>query len=102
MMPKATGAPRSFSSRPTAAQSFTWHPHVGEVGHTAVFGWTSSGKTTFLAFLQCALLRTLSATDTMIVFDKDQGMQVAVMANGGSYVCPAPRPCQRVCAAADL
>jgi type IV secretion system protein VirB4 len=66
---------------------FSWHPHVGEVGHTAVFGWTSSGKTTFLAFLQCALLRVLSATDTMIVFDKDQGMQVAVMANGGRYVC---------------
>jgi type IV secretion system protein VirB4 len=65
---------------------FSWHPHVGEVGHTAVFGWTGSGKTTFLAFLQSALLRVLSAADTMIVFDKDQGMQVAVMANGGSYV----------------
>jgi type IV secretion system protein VirB4 len=65
---------------------YSWHPHVGEVGHTAVFGWTGSGKTTFLAFLQVALLRVLSATDTMIVFDKDQGMQVAVMANGGAYV----------------
>jgi type IV secretion system protein VirB4 len=39
-----------------------------------------------LAFLQSALHRVLSATDTMIVFDKDQGMQVGVMANGGSYV----------------
>lgn len=65
---------------------FSWHPHVGEVGHTAVFGRTGSGKTLFLSVLQCALLRVLSASDTMIVFDKDQGMQVAVMANGGSYV----------------
>jgi type IV secretion system protein VirB4 len=65
---------------------FNWHPHVGEVGHIAVFGWTGSGKTTFLVFLQSALLRVLSASDTMIVFDKDQGMQVGVMANGGSYV----------------
>jgi type IV secretion system protein VirB4 len=66
---------------------FSWHPHVGEVGHTAVFGRTGSGKTLFLSMLQCALLGVLSARDTMIVFDKDQGMQVVVMANGGSYVC---------------
>jgi type IV secretion system protein VirB4 len=65
---------------------YSWHPHVGEVGHTAVFGFTGSGKTILLAFLLCALLRVLAATDTMIVFDKDQGMQVTVMANGGAYV----------------
>lgn len=65
---------------------YNWHPHVGEIGHTAVFGFTGSGKTLFLVFLMCALLRVLRATDTMIVFDKDQGMQVGVMANGGSYV----------------
>ena len=62
---------------------FNWHPHVGEVGHIAVFGWTGSRKTTFLVFLQSALLEAPSASDTMIVFDKDQGMQVGVMANGG-------------------
>ena len=66
---------------------FSWHPHVGEVGHTGVFGRTGSGKTFFLSMLLCALLRSLLATDTMLVFDKDQGMQANVMANGGRYVC---------------
>ena len=63
-----------------------WHPHVGEVGHTAVFGMTGSGKTVLLSMLQCALQRTFQPTDTIIVFDKDRGMQTAVMANGGPYV----------------
>lgn len=67
--------------------AFNWHLHVGEVGHTCFWGMTGLGKTLMLSFVMCALQRSLTARDTMIVFDKDQGMQVAVMANGGSYVC---------------
>lgn len=66
---------------------YRWHPHIGEVGHTAVFGKTGTGKTLFLGMLICALQRTLNRSDTMIVFDKDQGLQIAIMASGGSYVC---------------
>jgi type IV secretion system protein VirB4 len=84
--PDGYWGPPVIQFRTNGGTIFSWHPHVGEVGHTAVFGWTGSGKTTFLGFLQSALLRVLSAMDTMIVFDKDQGMQVAVMANGGGYV----------------
>jgi type IV secretion system protein VirB4 len=66
---------------------YNWHPHVGEVGHTFFCGVTGSGKTLALAMVLCALQRSLTARDAAIVFDKDQGLQCAVMANGGSYVC---------------
>lgn len=65
---------------------YNWHPHVGEVGHTFVCGMTGSGKTLFLAFLLCAIQRGMDANDSVVVFDKDQGMQIAIMANGGSYI----------------
>lgn len=65
---------------------YNHHLHVGEIGHTGLFGWTGSGKTLMLSFIICCLQRTFRPSDTLICLDKDQGMQCTVLANGGSYV----------------
>lgn len=52
------------------------------VGHTLVLGRTGSGKTIGTAFLMAQARR---AGARVIVFDKDQGLEMAVRALGGSY-----------------
>lgn len=52
------------------------------VGHTLVLGRTGSGKTLGTAFLM-AQARRVGAR--VIVFDKDQGLEMAIRALGGSY-----------------
>ncbi|MGL4280603.1 MAG: VirB4 family type IV secretion system protein, partial [Albidovulum sp.] len=52
------------------------------VGHTLVLGRTGSGKTIGTAFLMAQARR---ADARVIVFDKDQGLEMAVRALGGSY-----------------
>lgn len=52
------------------------------VGHTLVLGRTGSGKTIGTAFLMAQARR---ANARIIVFDKDQGLEMAVRALGGSY-----------------
>jgi type IV secretion system protein VirB4 len=52
------------------------------VGHTLVLGRTGSGKTLTSAFLMAQAMR---ADARVIVFDKDQGLEMAVRALGGSY-----------------
>jgi type IV secretion system protein VirB4 len=66
---------------------YDWIVHVGEVGHTGFWGHTGLGKSLFMSFTACALQRTLSDTDTMVIFDKDMGMAPMVLGNGGQYVC---------------
>lgn len=51
-------------------------------GHTLVLGRTGSGKTLGTAFLM-AQARRVNAR--VLVFDKDQGLEMAVRAMGGSY-----------------
>jgi type IV secretion system protein VirB4 len=52
------------------------------VGHTLVVGRTGSGKTIGTAFLMAQARR---ANARIIVFDKDQGLEMAVRALGGAY-----------------
>ena len=52
------------------------------VGHTLVLGRTGSGKTLSAAFLMAQARR---AHARVIVFDKDQGFEMALRAMGGSY-----------------
>ncbi|MEQ8922328.1 MAG: type IV secretion system DNA-binding domain-containing protein, partial [Roseovarius sp.] len=52
------------------------------VGHTLVLGRTGSGKTIGTAFLMAQARR---ANARIIVFDKDQGLEMAIRALGGSY-----------------
>ncbi len=52
------------------------------VGHTLILGQTGSGKTLGLAFLMSQALRL---NPRIIVFDKDQGLEMPVRALGGDY-----------------
>ena len=54
-----------------------------DTGHTFVCGPTGSGKTVFVGFCICLLLKHGS---TQIVFDKDRGLEILVRALGGEYL----------------
>ena len=54
-----------------------------DTGHTFVCGPTGSGKTVFLSFCICLLLRQ---GVTQVVFDKDRGLEVLVRALQGTYL----------------
>ena len=79
--------------RTTGGTHFDFHLHVGSVGHTAIFGPTGSGKTTFLLFLLAMLEQamaerpgTATACGSIVLFDKDAGGEIMVRAAGGSYL----------------
>ncbi len=54
-----------------------------DTGHTFVCGPTGSGKTVFLGFCLCLLLKHGA---TQVVFDKDRGLEILVRAMGGQYL----------------
>lgn len=54
-----------------------------DTGHTFVCGPTGSGKTVFVGFCICLLLRQNA---TQVIFDKDRGLEVLVRALGGTYL----------------
>ncbi|MBS0393040.1 MAG: VirB4 family type IV secretion/conjugal transfer ATPase [Proteobacteria bacterium] len=54
-----------------------------DTGHTFICGPTGSGKTVFLGFCLCLLLRQGA---TQVVFDKDRGLEILVRALGGRYL----------------
>lgn len=51
-------------------------------GNTAIFGKTGTGKTVLLAFL---LAQAQKFEPTIVAFDKDRGMEIAIRAMGGCY-----------------
>jgi len=51
-------------------------------GNTAIFGKTGTGKTVLLGFL---LAQAQKFNPTIVAFDKDRGMEMAVRAMGGCY-----------------
>ncbi|BBO60324.1 VirB4 family type IV secretion/conjugal transfer ATPase [Mycoavidus sp. B2-EB] len=53
------------------------------LGNTMMIGQSSSGKTVALGFL---LAQAQKLNPTAIVFDKDRGMEVAILAMGGCYL----------------
>jgi type IV secretion system protein VirB4 len=53
------------------------------LGHTFIGGQSSAGKTTTLGFL---LAQAQKFRPTCVVFDKDRGMQTAILAMGGKYL----------------
>lgn len=77
----------NFPSVSSGMYRFNFHD-IGKVGlepsagHTLVLGRTGSGKTLGTAFLM-AQARRVNAR--VLVFDKDQGLEMAVRAMGGSY-----------------
>jgi type IV secretion system protein VirB4 len=73
--------------RTTGGTHYDYHMHVGSVGHTAIFGPTGSGKTTFLLFLLAMLEQAMTdQKGSIVLFDKDAGGEVMVRAAGGSYL----------------
>lgn len=54
-----------------------------DIGHTSVIGPTGSGKTVLIGFLVC-MLRKMNCTQ--VIFDKDQGLEILVRAEGGRYL----------------
>jgi type IV secretion system protein VirB4 len=53
------------------------------LGHTFIGGQSSSGKTTLLGFL---LAQAQKFNPTVVAFDLDRGMQIAIEAMGGKYL----------------
>ncbi len=54
-----------------------------DVGHTAIIGPTGSGKTVFIGFIVCMLVKALC---TQVLFDKNRGLEILVRALGGRYL----------------
>ena len=68
--------------RTDAGTPYRFHLQVGQSGNIFICGPTRSGKTTLLAFLasQCE-----KAGAKQIIFDKDRGLELTVIALGGRY-----------------
>ncbi len=78
----SAGSPYYFSLHATDPRD----PDGGsrrDTGHTFICGPTGSGKTVFLGFCLCLLLKHGA---TQVVFDKDRGLEILVRALGGQYV----------------
>jgi type IV secretion system protein VirB4 len=76
----------------TAMTAYDFVPHVGNVGMTAVFGLTDSGKTVLLCFLMAMIDQYMVDNNGLIVlFDKDGGCQIFVESIGGNYLPIANR-----------
>lgn len=55
-----------------------------DVGHITGVGPVGTGKTTFLGFCLIAICNRLDATQ--VIFDKDEGLHILVVALGGQYL----------------
>ena len=78
----SAGSPYHFSLHASDAHD----PEGGsrrDTGHTFICGPTGSGKTVFLGFCVCLLLKHGA---TQVVFDKDHGLEILVRALGGQYL----------------
>ncbi|NOG73913.1 helicase HerA domain-containing protein [Roseicella sp. DB1501] len=70
-----------------AGTPYDFSLHVDDVGHTAIFGPTGSGKTVFLGLLVAGLERAMAeAGGTVVLFDKDNANEILVRALGGRYL----------------
>ena len=67
----------------TGATPFRLNLHVGDVGHTLVFGPTGSGKSTLLALLMAQFFRYPNAQ--VFAFDKGYSAYVLTSAAGGNH-----------------
>jgi len=61
--------------------------HVGKLGNTCLFGPTTSGKTTFAAFL---ISQSQKYGGKTVIIDKDRSWELYVQAEDGTYVTIEP------------
>lgn len=67
----------------SADSAFYFSFHVGDLGHTGIFGPSGTGKTVVLTFM-LSQLEKLSVK--RVLFDKDRGGEIFVRASGGTYL----------------
>jgi len=73
--------------RSNGGTAYDYVPHVADVGMTAIFGPTGSGKTAFLMFMLAMLEQPMVGRNGAVVFfDKDRGGELLVRATGGTYL----------------
>jgi type IV secretion system protein VirB4 len=73
--------------RTNGGTAYDYVPHVGDVGMTAIFGPTGSGKTALLMFLLAMFEQSMADRNGAVVFfDKDRGGELLVLATGGTYL----------------
>jgi type IV secretion system protein VirB4 len=73
--------------RTDGATPYDYVPHVDDVGMTAIFGPTGSGKTVLLMFLLAMFEQAMVGRNgTVVFFDKDRGGELLVRATGGTYL----------------
>lgn len=66
---------------------YDYVPHVEDVGMTAIFGPTGSGKTALLMFLLAMFEQvTIERDGAVVFFDKDRGGELLVRATSGTYL----------------
>ncbi|EKQ6320463.1 transporter, partial [Pseudomonas aeruginosa] len=87
------GSPPLMHTVTTGATPFRLNLHVGDVGHTLIFGPTGAGKSTLLATLQAQFRRYRSrrrrdgstAPATVTAFDKGRSLYALCKATGGVH-----------------
>ena len=77
------GSPALLHAATTGATPFRVNLHVGDVGHTLVFGPTGAGKSTLLCTIALQALRYPGAT--ICAFDKGRSLWATVTACGGRH-----------------
>ena len=104
--PKAThpkwpaGLPALLHARTTGAIPFRANLHVGDVGHTLIFGPTGAGKTALLNTISLQALRYPGMRIT--AFDYKRGMYATVHACGGRHYEFGGIDVPRLCPLAQL
>ena len=72
--------------RTVGATAHDYHPHVGDVGHTLIFGPNGSGKTVFLALAAAHMDPALNPEGgVVVILDADGSNELTVRACGGRY-----------------
>lgn len=69
---------------------FRLNLHLGDIGHTLIFGPTGSGKSTLLATIAAQFLRYADAQ--VFVFDKGRSILPLTLAVGGNHIQPGEEP----------
>jgi type IV secretion system protein VirB4 len=69
--------------RTSGGTPFSYHAQHGGVGNTFISGETGSGKTTYLGFICCQAERSGA---TLLIWDKDRGLEAMVRALDGTYL----------------
>jgi type IV secretion system protein VirB4 len=79
--------PPCLRFKTTAATAYDYIPHVADVGMTAIFGRTGSGKSVLLTFLLAMFDQYMVDRGGILVFfDKDRGGELLARAVGGNYL----------------